>query len=88
MPNNSHEHQSTIARFDPLQNSWAKLGDLKVARRGHGVIQFDKEFIVVGGWDDNVPTESCKLNGQTMTCTTREPNLSYFSWYPELMLVP
>ena len=84
--------QSTIARFDPIENSWTKLGNLKVARSGHGVIQVDNEFIVVGGsrnerFEDE-PTESCKLNGESMTCTTREPQLSGFSAYPELMLIP
>ena len=82
------KYQSTIARFDPIENSWTKLGDLKVARYGHGVIQVDNEFIVVGGEPKigSVMTESCKLNGQSMTCTTREPQLLKFAWYPELML--
>ena len=93
MPNNSGEHQSTIARFDPIENSWTKLGNLKVPRLGHGVIQIDNEFIVVGGCKnahctDSVATESCKLNGQSMICTTREPQLSDFSHYPELMPIP
>ena len=90
IPNNSGGSQSTIARFDPIENSWTELGNLKVARYGHGVIQVDNEFIVVGGHLDGAeeePTESCKLNGQSMTCTTREPQLSHFSFYPELMLV-
>ena len=91
IPNNSHEEQSTIARFDPIQNSWTKLGNLNVARTGLGVIQLDNEFIVIGGsryGDEDEPTESCKLNGQSMTCTTREPQLSKFTLYPELMLIP
>ena len=92
MANNySGGHQSTIARFDPIENSWTKLGNLKVPRDGHGVIQVDNEFIVVGGSqiiDADEPTESCKLNGESMTCTIREPQLSYFSHYPELMLIP
>ena len=90
--NNSQERQSTIARFDPIQNSWTKMGNLEVARRGHGVIQVENEFIVVGGVPGgdgyNVLTESCKLNGQSMTCTTREPSLERFTYYPELMLIP
>ena len=89
--NYSGGSQSTIARFDPIENSWTKLGNLKVARRGHGVIQVNNEFIVVGGnrySDEDEPTESCKLNGQSMTCTTREPQLSDFTLYPELMLMP
>ena len=91
IPNNSGKEQSTIARFDPIQNSWTKLGNLEVARNGHGVIQIGNEFIVVGGTrksDKDEPTESCKLNGQSMTCATREPSLSKFTYYPELMLIP
>ena len=91
--NNSSERQSTIARFDPTQNDWKKLGNLRVARDRHGVIQVENEFIVIGGHRDdyareNVPTESCKLNQQSITCTTREPTLLNFAYYPELMLIP
>ena len=74
--NYSQERQSTIARFDPIENSWTKLGNLNVARQAHGVIQIDNEFIVVGGTRsgfEDEPTESCKLNGQSMI---------------ELMLIP
>ena len=91
IPNNSGLDQSTIARFDPIENSWTRLGKLEVSRSGHGVIQVDNEFIVVGGlrWGkEDEPAESCKLNGLSMTCTTREPKLSNFSSYPELMLMP
>ena len=90
IPNNSGGSQSTIARFDPIENSWRILGNLKVPRRGHGVIQVDNEFIVVGGRDGiegAEPTESCKLNGQSMTCTNRGPQLSKFTQYSELMLI-
>ena len=89
IPNYIKSELSTIARFDPIENSWTKLGNLKMARRGHGVIQVDNEFIVVGGWSDNyvlLPTESCKLNGKSMICTKRKPDLNLFVWYPELML--
>ena len=82
--------QSTIARFDAIKNSWTKLGNLRVSRYAHGVIQVDNEFIVVGGRISNfnaVPTESCKLNGQSITCTTTVPELSKFSYYPELMII-
>ena len=79
--------KSTIARFDPIENSWTKLGNLQVNRRGHGVIQVDNEFIVVGGLGYK-PTESCKLTGQSMTCTKRKPNLIKFFEYPQLMLIP
>ena len=96
-------YDSTIARFDPVQNSWTILANLQVARRGHGVIQVDNEFIVVGGTRNGylVPTESCKfsdsyysssysraLMGDPMACITREPQLSDSDFYPELMLIP
>ena len=64
MLNYSREQQSTIARFDPIENNWTKLGDLIAARSGHGVIQVNNEFLVFGGsrksYKDE-PTESCKL---------------------------
>ena len=87
MSNKSKTPLSLISRFDPIQNTWTKLGNLKIARRRHAAIQLDNEFIVVGGdVKGHVATESCKLNGQSMVCTTREPNLNFFS-YPELMLI-
>ena len=90
-PNDSDEILSTIARFDPVENSWLKLGNLNIARYGLGVIQVHNELIVVGGNQDcgqDEPTESCKLNQQSIICTTREPQLSNFLLYPELMLIP
>ena len=97
IPNNRGGFQSVIGRFDPVQNSWTKLGNLKVARSGHFGIQAGNEFIMVGGLNSfgvkdsglgNLPTESCKFNGQSMICTTREPSLKQFTAYPELMLLP
>ena len=84
------ERQSTIARFDPIENIWTKLGNLKVPRWGLGVIEVDNEFIVVGGYRGGSayePTETCKLSGQSMKCVNREPKLSKFTQYPELMLI-
>ena len=37
---------------------------------------------------NDVLTESCKLSGQAIICTTRKPQLSVFADYPELMLMP
>ena len=73
------------------------MGNLKIARSGHNVIEVENEFIVVGGLNSfgaqdkglkAVPTESCKLNGQSsMTCTTREPVLAQFTAYPGLIVL-
>ena len=83
----SNKPQSTIASFDPIQNTWTKLGDLKVARAGHGTIQVENEVVVLGG-GGTVPTESCNLNEQLTTCSTRDPELTNFYKYPVLMLFP
>ena len=95
--NKSRESQSTIARFDPIQNNWSELGILNVARSAHGVIQVDNEFIVIGGLKDQIGvgfgvnesylTESCKLYEKSIKCSTREPKLSGFAYYPELIRV-
>ena len=89
--NSKFKYKSTIARFDPIKNSWKKLGNLILARAGLGVIQLGNEFIVVGGnreGFEGIPTESCKLSGKSVTCTTREPQLSKFTHYPVLILIP
>ena len=86
-PTGSCVRQTKIARFDPVENSWTELGKtgLNKARSGHGVIQVDNEFVVVGGNTyTNIPSESCKLDGQLMTCAERKPSLSV---NPELMLI-
>ena len=94
IPRNSKVFQSTIARFDPIEDSWTKLGKLKVARSGHDVIQVDNEFTVIGGISvvggspGGEPTESCKLNKDSMTCVVREPKLSNFAFHPALILTP
>ena len=94
IPRNSKTIQPTIARFDPIEDSWAKLGELKVARLAHDVIQVDNEFTVIGGIagaggsPGGVPTESCKLNNNSMTCFMREPKLFNFAFYPALILTP
>ena len=60
------------------------------------MIQVDNEFIVVGGYraggvnnynSIDQPTETCKLNEQLMKCVNREPKLTAFKYYPELLLI-
>ena len=83
------QYVSTITQYDPTQDNWTKLGNLNYKRYAHRVIQVDNEFLVVGGFisADLSPTESCKLNGQSMKCIMRGPSLEYFD-YLELLLVP
>ena len=95
VPNNSSP-LSTIARFDPIKNSWTKMGDLKTPRYGHSVVQVDNKFIVYGGQQgyhagNFISTESCELHGQKMVCAEREPRENYKlnapTEYPELIIM-
>ena len=84
-PNNSGnffpDSRKEIARFDPIRNSWTKLGELNSARNAHRVIQADNQFIVIGGFG-NRTTESCRISGEfSMKCNAREPQLLDFAWY-------
>ena len=78
---------TTIAEFNSGSNEWTKLGSLQYARHGFGVIESDTKYIVIGGWRDR-RTETCELKNQTIQCTSREPTLNYFQYYPALMIVP
>ena len=87
IPSNSSVSRPEIARYDPIENSWTKLGNLKWRREGHGVIQVDGNFIVVNG-KGSQPNELCKLKRQSMICEVKWPKLLKFEYYPELMLLP
>ena len=58
---------STIARLDLATSSWTKLGDLKTARNGHGVIYDGDVFLIIGGYGD-LDTEKCTLSGTDSNC--------------------
>ena len=80
---------NTIASFDTNRKQWKKLGQLNQARRGHGVIIQEGQFLVVGGGQlRSFGTERCQLNDRSIQCTTVEPKLSGYYYYPELMSVP
>ena len=79
--------KDTIAKFSPVLNQWTKLGNLQHRRHGFGVIKVDTKYLVMGGQDDK-RTETCELKNETIECTSREPTLNQFRYYPALMLVP
>ena len=81
------DFSNIIARFDTTTRQWKKLGELNQARRDHGVIIQNGEFIVVGGRDTK-KTERCSLNGDSIQCTSVDPELSSYVYYPVMMLVP
>ena len=81
------ETLNAIASFDTVTKKWKKLGELKHGRYAHGVIIQAGEFVVVGG-TGSISTERCILNGESIKCTTVDPELENYNFYPEMMSVP
>jgi len=59
----SETHKFIIAKFNPSQNQWSKIGILQVSRYAFGVIEIDNKFLVMGGEDDK-PTKICELKNE------------------------
>ena len=81
---------SVIASFSTATMQGRKLGHLKEARSGHGVIIYQGEFMIVGGYNDFIGplgTERCILNGDSVQCSTVDPQLEGYHIYPEMMSV-
>ena len=76
-----------IAKYNPASDQWTKIGNLQQSRRGFGVIKMGKKFIVMGGKFDGMHTEVCELKNEFIKCTSREPTLNDFAYYPALMIV-
>ena len=68
---NNNGRQSTIAQYNPNDNTWTKLGDLNNARHYHDVITSEDAFLIVGSG----PTEKCTMTGNTVDCVNQEPNV-------------
>ena len=75
-----------IAKFNPDANKWTKLGNLRTGRHGFAVIQNDQKYLVMGG-EGYKSTEVCVWNSETIECSSREPSLNEFRYYPALMIV-
>ena len=58
-----------------------------VARKGHGVIVQQGQFIVIGGANGPLGTERCSLVNDSIQCTTVDPELENYNHYPEMMHV-
>ena len=67
---NNGGRQSTIAQYNPNDDTWTKLGDLNKARYTHDVITSEDALLIVG----DGPTEKCTLTGNTVNCVNQEPN--------------
>ena len=56
-------------------------------RRAHGVIHVQNYFLVVGGGLGELPTEKCRVDDASLSCTVNEPHLTDYAYHPELFLV-
>ena len=78
---------TTIAKFNPVSNEWTKLGSLQHDRHAFGIIEVHTKYLVMGGQGE-MRTETCELKNEKIECTSREPTLNEFRFYPALMIVP
>ena len=82
-----YDTTNTIASFDTNTKQWIRVGELNQARDAHAVIVRQGQFVVVGGCCGSLATERCILTDNKVQCTTIDPELNNFYWYPEMMLV-
>ena len=85
-PSRGDSETDVIAKFDPSQNQWSQIGKLQASRHAFGMIEVDSKFLVMGGEDDK-PTEICELKNKTIECTSREPIMTEFRYFPAMMIV-
>ena len=73
--------------MDATTKTWSKMGDLNSGRHAHNVNFDGAHFLVVGGYGTR-KTERCTMANGQMTCIEQNPELTNYSYYPELYLVP
>ena len=61
-------------------SDWNRVIEIKIQETVDGT------FLVVGGYG-SLETEVCQMENQFMICTTRQPELYYYQYYPELFFV-
>ena len=65
---------------------WTKAGDLVTGRDGHNSIFDGSNFLIVGGIG-TFKTEKCAFSDNQVNCTVQNPELTSYSYYPELFMV-
>ena len=83
---NTGKYLKTIGRMD-IEGRWTQAGELKQAREGHNVI-YDGTYLIVVGGRDSLQTEKCSIKSGSVICTSQNPELIDYGFYPELFLVP
>ena len=66
---------------------WTNAGDLVTGRSEHNVIYDGSYLLVIGGYG-NKASERCAITNGQVACTSQMPELTNYSYYPELYLVP
>ena len=77
---------STIGRLDIKTRKWTNAGSLVTGRHGHNAIH-DGQFVLVVGGSRTKKTEKCSIANERVTCASQSPELTDYSYYPELFLV-
>ena len=86
-----NKYDKTIGRLNADTMTWSKSGDLVNGRRGHNAIYDGSSLIVDGGYagdDIALKTEKCVISNGHVSCSSQNPELKNYSYYPELFLVP
>ena len=77
-----------VARFDMETREWSQVGALNNGRYGHGAIEIDSSFLIIGGYGEYL-TEKCINNGENVIeCSNQKPSLYKYYSHPELFYVP
>ena len=81
----SSNYVSTIACFNG--NEWSLIGNLNSPRAGHSAIINGDNVFIVGGYPNDLPTEIWSVKENELYLHLTEPELTNYSYYPELLLV-
>ena len=80
-------YETTIGRFDLTTQKWSLAGNLVSGRMGHNAI-YDGRFLFVVGGHGTQKTEKCTISNKQVVCMSQMPELTKYSFWPELFLVP
>ena len=99
--NYGEETDTNIGRLSCSTWTWDLIGHLKVivdwlifnfsritqiGRGSHGVIYTQSAFLMIGGAGTR-QSEHCLLDGDSVTCTAQDPELTDYYYYPRLVFV-
>ena len=83
------DQREIIASFNTETKEWKKCGRLNQPRSGHSLILHQGAFVIVGGYPNwPLGTERCNLHGDSILCTSVDPYLTEYKFWPEMMIVP